>query len=70
MILEEGVPFRICLGKEALAHTEHPNQVAWRNHKVHERCSNEYRQREIPQVLQVGLATINSDVTYLRRSQA
>jgi hypothetical protein len=46
-----------------------PNQVEWRRDKVQELCSKGYSQREISQVLQVGLATINRDVAYLR-SQA
>jgi transposase len=46
-----------------------PNQVEWRRDKVQELCSKGYSQRDISQVLQVGLATINRDVAYLR-SQA
>ena len=44
-------------------------QVQWRRDKVQELCSKGYRQREISQVLQVGLATVNRDISYLR-SQA
>jgi hypothetical protein len=33
---------------------------------VQELCSKGYSQREIPQVLQVGLATVNRDISYLR----
>jgi hypothetical protein len=36
---------------------------------VQELCSKGYSQREISQVLQVGLATVNRDISYLR-SQA
>jgi transposase len=36
---------------------------------VQELCSKGYSQREISQTLQVGLATVNRDVSYLR-SQA
>jgi Trp operon repressor len=35
------------------------NQVQWRRDKVQELCSKGYNQREISQVLQVGLATVN-----------
>ncbi|HJT49344.1 MAG TPA: hypothetical protein VJ729_14260 [Nitrososphaeraceae archaeon] len=48
---------------------EHPNQdqqVQWRRDKVQELCSKGYSQREISQVLQVGLATVNRDISYLR----
>jgi Trp operon repressor len=41
-------------------------QVEWRRDKVQELCSKGYSQREISQVLQVGLATVNRDVSYLR----
>jgi Trp operon repressor len=42
------------------------NQVQWRRDKVQELCSKGYSQREISQTLQVGLATVNRDITYLR----
>jgi IS30 family transposase len=42
------------------------NQVQWRRDKVQELCSKGYSQREISQTLQVGLATVNRDVSYLR----
>jgi predicted transcriptional regulator len=42
------------------------NQVQWRRDKVQELCSKGYSQREISQILQVGLATVNRDVSYLR----
>jgi predicted transcriptional regulator len=51
---------------------EHQNQeqqdqqVQWRRDKVQELCSKGYSQREISQVLQVGLATVNRDISYLR----
>jgi transposase len=45
---------------------EQENQVQWRRDKVQELCSKGYSQREISQVLQAGLATINRDVAYLR----
>ena len=48
---------------------EQQNQVQWRRDKVQELCSKGYRQREISQTLQVGLATVNRDISYLR-SQA
>jgi hypothetical protein len=45
---------------------EQQNQVNWRRDKVQELCSKGYSQREISQVLQIGLATVNRDVSYLR----
>jgi Trp operon repressor len=41
-------------------------QVQWRRDKAQELCSKGYSQREISQVLQVGLATVNRDISYLR----
>jgi ATP/maltotriose-dependent transcriptional regulator MalT len=35
-------------------------QVQWRRAKIQELCSKGYSQREISQILQVGLATVNS----------
>jgi Trp operon repressor len=44
-------------------HQEYPQQqVQWRRDKVQELCSKGYSQREISQVLQVGLATVNRDI--------
>jgi Trp repressor protein len=43
--------------------------IQWRRDKVQELCSKGYSQREISQTLQVGLATVNRDISYLR-SQA
>jgi hypothetical protein len=45
---------------------EQQNQVPWRRDKVQELYSKGYCQREISQVLQVGLATVNRDISYLR----
>ncbi|MFL6421044.1 MAG: hypothetical protein ACJ71P_16790 [Nitrososphaeraceae archaeon] len=42
------------------------HQVEWRRDKVQELCSKGYSQREISQILQVALATVNRDVSYLR----
>jgi Trp operon repressor len=44
--------------------TEH--QAQWRRGKVQELCSKGYSQREISQTLQVGLATVYRDLSYLR----
>jgi Trp operon repressor len=44
-------------------------QIQWRRDKVQELCSKGYSQREISQILQVGSATVNRDIVYLR-SQA
>ena len=41
-------------------------QIQWRRDKVQELCSKEYSKREISQTLQVGLATVNRDISYLR----
>jgi len=41
-------------------------QVQWRRDKVQELWSKGYSQREISQVLQVGLATVNRDISHLR----
>src|ERR671939_480130 len=41
-------------------------QVQWRRDKVQELCSKGHSQREISQTLQVGLATVNRDISYLR----
>jgi hypothetical protein len=45
---------------------EQQQQVQWRRDKVQELCSKGYSQREISQTLQVGLATVNRDISYLR----
>jgi Trp operon repressor len=45
---------------------EHVQQVQWRRDKVQELCSKGYSQREISNMLQVGLATVNRDISYLR----
>src|ERR687883_155136 len=41
-------------------------QIQWRRDKVQELCSKGYSQSEISQTLQVGLATVNRDISYLR----
>jgi transposase len=38
-------------------------QVPWRRDKVQELCCKGYSQREISQILQVGLATVNRDIS-------
>jgi predicted transcriptional regulator len=40
--------------------------MQWRRDKVQELCSKGYSQREISQTLQVGVATVNRDISYLR----
>jgi hypothetical protein len=40
------------------------HQIDWRRDKVQELCSKGYSQREISQVLQIGLATVNRDISY------
>jgi Trp operon repressor len=44
---------------------EHQEQVQWRRDKVQELCSKGYSQREISHILQIGLATVNRDISYL-----
>jgi DNA-directed RNA polymerase specialized sigma24 family protein len=41
-------------------------QVQWRRDKVQELYSKGYSQREISQTLQIRLATVNRDISYLR----
>jgi hypothetical protein len=41
-------------------------QVQWRRDKVQELYSKGYSQREISHIVQVGLATVNRDISYLR----
>jgi Trp operon repressor len=38
-------------------------QVQWRRDKVQELCSKGYSQREISQIFQVGVATVNRDIS-------
>src|ERR671932_450615 len=45
---------------------EQQHQLQWRRDKVQELCSKGYSQREISQTLQVGLATVNRDISYSR----
>jgi Trp operon repressor len=45
---------------------EQRRQIQWRRDKVQELCSKGYSQREISQTLQVGLATVNRDISYFR----
>ena len=42
------------------------HQIQWRRDKVQELCSKGYSQREVSQLLQVGLATVNRDISCLR----
>jgi Trp operon repressor len=51
-------------GMEQQQQQEDP--VQWRRDKVQGLCSKGYSQREISQVLQVGLATVNRDISCLR----
>ena len=44
-------------------------QIQWRRDKVQELCSKGYSQREISQILQVGLAKANRDISYLKSRQ-
>jgi Trp operon repressor len=49
---------------------QNQQQVQWRRDKVQELCSKGYNQREISQILQVGLATVNRDISYLRNQSS
>ncbi len=49
-----------------MEHQNQEQQVQWRRDKVQELCSKGYSQREISQVLQIGLATVNRDISHLR----
>ena len=40
------------------------NQVQWSREKVQELRRKGYSQREISQILQIGLATVNGDISY------
>jgi hypothetical protein len=53
-------------GMEQQNQEQQQQQVQWRRDKVQELCSKGYSQREISQTLQVGLATVNRDISYLR----
>src|ERR671930_373054 len=50
----------------AMEQQNQEHQVQWRRDKVQELCSKGYSQREISQTLQVGLATVNRDISCLR----
>ena len=45
---------------------QHHEQLQWRRDKIQELCSKGYNQRGISQILQIGLATVNRDIMYLR----
>jgi len=49
-----------------MEHQDQELQLQWRRDKVQELCSKGYSQREISQTLQIGLATVNRDISYLR----
>jgi Trp operon repressor len=50
----------------AMEQHQEQQQTQWRRDKVQELCSKGYSQREISQILQIALATVNRDVSYLR----
>jgi hypothetical protein len=43
------------------------NKYNGEENKVQELCSKGYRQKEISQILLIGLATVNRDIAYLRQ---
>jgi hypothetical protein len=55
-------------GMEQQQNQEHQQQlqVQWRRDKIQELASKGYSQRDISQTLQIGLATVNRDIVYLR----
>ena len=56
----------LSLGMEQQNQHQEQQQIQWRRDKVQELCSKGYSQREISHALQVGLATVNRDISYLR----
>jgi Trp operon repressor len=42
-------------------------RLEWRRNKVSELSSQRHSQPEISRILQVGLATVNRDISYLRQ---
>ena len=50
----------------AMEQQNQEQHVQWRRDKVQDLCSKGYTQREISHVLQVGVATVNRDISYLR----
>jgi Trp operon repressor len=49
-----------------MEHKDEQPQVQWRRDKIQELCSKGYSQRVISQRMQVGLATVNRDISYVR----
>jgi hypothetical protein len=56
----------LSLGMEQQNQHQEQQQIQWRRDKVQELCSKGYSQRDTSQVLQVGLATVNRDILYMR----
>jgi Trp operon repressor len=56
----------LCSSMEQQNQEHQEQQIHWRRDKVQELCSKGYSQREISQILQVGLATVNRAISYLR----
>jgi Trp operon repressor len=55
---------------EATKHSDNDkDRIDWRRSKVQELSSKGYSQRAIPHTLQVGLATVNRDISYLRNQE-
>ncbi len=67
---ENGTPFwemeHLSSSMEQQNQEHQEQQIHWRRDKVQGLCSKGYSQREISQLLQVGLATVNRDISYLR----
>ncbi len=47
--------------------TSEMEHIQWRRDKVHELSSKGHSQREIASILQVGLGSVNRDLTYIRQ---
>ena len=49
------------------SHMEQQQSIQWRRDKVQELSSQGNSQREISKILQVGIGTVNRDLSYLRQ---
>ena len=47
--------------------TSHVEHLEWRRDKIQELSSKGHSQREIASMLQVGLGSVNRDLTYIRQ---
>jgi hypothetical protein len=54
----------LSLTMEQQQNQEQQQMIQWRRDKVQELCSKGYSQRDIAYILQVGLATVNKNMSY------